>query len=203
MADNDDPKTPDEEVKDTGDDSQNQDPPKEPDKKPEDKGGSQGDDNPPGEAGDEDKKFSQKELDDLITKRLKEDRQRREREESQKKARESGKHDEVIKSLEADIVELTPKAELADRLAGVVNETIDGEIAKWPKEVKDLDPGKDNVEVRARWVQKSRALAAKLMTPPKPPKTEMDSGGGAGGGGGTADATDTYMTSRYKAPGQK
>lgn len=61
-------------------------------------------------------------------------------------------------------------------LRETINTMIAAEIEKWPAEVKDLDPGADNVTARLAWVTKGRALAAKLgatQAPPPAPNTQQ------------------------------
>lgn len=74
----------------------------------------------------------------------------------------------------------TLKASLAEyeTLREGINAMITAEIEKWPAEVKDLDPGADNVAARLAWATKGRALAAKLagatpVPPPPAPNTQQ------------------------------
>lgn len=74
----------------------------------------------------------------------------------------------------------TLKASLAEyeTLREGINAMIAAEIEKWPAEVKDLDPGVDNVAARLTWATKGRALVAKLAgttqaPPPPAPNTQQ------------------------------
>jgi hypothetical protein len=76
---------------------------------------------------------------------------------------------------------------------------IEAEIKDWPAEVKNLDPGKDNLDARLDWVERSRSLAQRLKVAGQAPNLET---GGGGGGKGAAGVADKIIKSSYFIPGQ-
>lgn len=101
-------------------------------------------------------------------------------------------------------------------LSEEINKGIDTESANWPEEVKALDPGKDSVEARMKWVTTARALAAKLSGNRQAPAGEHGNGGGnrpanSGGGGNNGSqggnsnqtAYNNYLGRTYKRPDEK
>lgn len=111
-----------------------------------------------------------------------------------KEQEEKGKFKELYEGMK-------PKAELADRLVTVLNDRIDTEIKDWPKEVKEADPGTDDVEVRAEWVKRNRALADRLKTAPEAPTT--DAGSGLRPGATKPGATPTTKDGEKLSPGDR
>jgi len=92
------------------------------------------------------------------------------------------------------------KAEKADGYATRINEHIDAEVKSWPESVRKTDPGKDNVDARMTWVEKSRTLATELATLKRAPQGEHGGAGGRGQGAGQPRPVDKYINSTYKRP---
>lgn len=115
------------------------------------------------------------------------------------KAKEEGRFKDLHTALETRVkTELEPKAELADFLSTEVNSLIDGEIDKWPEELKEQDPGKEDVKQRSAWVKRSRKLAVTLVA-----KQIVNSEHGQGGNGGQkpSDEVRTMLSGTYLQPG--
>lgn len=109
--------------------------------------------------------------DELAEFRRKEtERAEKERLDAQAKAIADGKLQLVIDGLNAEIADLKPKAALVDELTTFVNTSIEAEIATWPEAVKAGDPGKERLQDRRAWVERTRPLVAKDMAsgPKKP-----------------------------------
>lgn len=106
----------------------------------------------------------------------------------------------------------TLKASLAEyeTLREGINAMITAEIEKWPAEVKDLDPGADNVAARLAWATKGRVLAAKLagatpVPPPPAPNTQQGkkpATANTGSAKPNAQAGDGAQATNYRFQGQ-
>ena len=112
-----------------------------------------------------------------------------------------GKHKELADKYEGRVKELEPLVGTVERLTGHVNAGIEAEIKGWPEELKAFDPGKDNLDARMVWVEKARALAAKLTTA-QSGKTGQMKPGNAGGpppaGGGVNGVKDAQDAQKQK-----
>ena len=87
--------------------------------------------------------------------------------EAEKRLAEDAQWKQLADQRQARLAELEPQATTqAERLAkfeAMLVTQLDAEIKDWPAELKSLDPGKDaDLLARFDWLQKSRALAAKL-----------------------------------------
>ena len=172
---------------------------------------------PPATPPVEEKKLdlTQAQVDKLIEDRLNQERrtnaQKAEDEKAAaatKKAKEDGELQTVVTAHEATISDLKPKAELATTLATRMNESIDTEVKEWPEEVTKLDPGKDDVLARIKWLDNSRSLAVRLKTLGAPPNLQFGlrgSGGGNGQGATTVlQQVGAQLDKKYQGPpGQK
>jgi hypothetical protein len=148
---------------------------------------------------------------ETVTKTVKETLQAeadREKAEAQRKADEAkGEFESLYKSekaradaLQQEIDEKhKPVAARAEKYAGRINTLIEGEIKDWPKELRDLDPGSNNLDERMVWVEKSRGLAARLKNLDKAPNLQ----GGQGSSAKPSDAANAYMKATYEAPDLK
>jgi hypothetical protein len=128
-------------------------------------------------------RFTQADIDRMIKARLAEEETRtaKKTEADRKKTEEDAlaKNAEWQTLAETRLTELTalkPQAERAAVLATRMNTVIDAQIADWPDEVRALDPGADAIEARLDWLEKARALAAKLAPAPKAPNMQLGSG---------------------------
>lgn len=131
-------------------------------------------------------KFTQKQMDETVQKRLAEEKARADKRAADEKKKSDdaklaadAKWQELANSREAEIATLKPAAERAETLATRMNAIVDAEIASWPQEVKDLDPGAGDIEARLTWLEKSRALAARLKGTAAAPSTEAGNRGNA------------------------
>jgi hypothetical protein len=103
----------------------------------------------------------------------------------------------------AELEQTKAQAQAATAYAKRLNAMVDAEIAEWPEEVKGLDPGKDAIEQRLDWLEKSRPLAKRLAALPKAPATEAGAGSGtppatppAGQGQGTQGKTFRFVSDK-------
>lgn len=116
---------------------------------------------------------------------------------------EQNKFKELADQRGVEVETLRSQAETATRYGERLNTWVESEIKDWPKEVKALDPGKEQLEARLDWVEKSRPLAQRLASLPTPPATEAgrrDSGTPpttppAGGDGATPPARYRFQSS--------
>jgi septal ring factor EnvC (AmiA/AmiB activator) len=122
-----------------------------------------------------DAKFTQADLDRIIRERLAEqktsletklakDREEADRKAAEEKARKDGELDKVITAKEAEIADLKPKADLADRLVATFTAQIEAESKEWPEEARDMLALAESVDKKLEVLPKARALAAKLST---------------------------------------
>lgn len=138
--------------------------------------------------------FTQADVDRIVKERLA--REQAKAEAAAKKAKEdadqaSMKEQEKWKELatqhETRIAELEPLTKTqAERLTAfeqLIAKQLETEIKDWPKEFKDLDPGKESdLLARMAWVEKSRPLAQKLAAvPPAPGNGRLPRPAGAAG----------------------
>lgn len=72
-------------------------------------------------------------------------------------------------SRKAKVDELSPKAELADRLSAMVATQYQDEIKEWPEQVRNMAPADDaDILTKLDWMQKARPLATELMADKTP-----------------------------------
>lgn len=131
----------------------------------------------------------------------------------QEQAKASGNWEQLANDRERELVELKPQADAAKRYADHINKLIDGEIKDWSDEIKSLDPGKESLDARMAFVERSRALAARLKILPFAPNTEAGAGNqpaaqpAAGAAASTGAGTPapnvnaTKETFRFQQPG--
>lgn len=129
------------------------------------------------------KTFSQADLDRIVKERLADEKRRAEakaaadkRVADEKALADNAQWQQLAESRAAELETLKVKAAVADAYAQRLNALVDGEIAAWPAEVTALDPGKDALEARLAWLERSRPLAKKLATLPKAADTEAGKG---------------------------
>ena len=69
----------------------------------------------------------------------------------------------------AKVGELTPKAELADKLTEMVTAQYTAEIATWPEQVKAMQPDAEaDILTKLAWMSKAKPLAVELMADKTP-----------------------------------
>lgn len=130
-------------------------------------------------SGDEKKpesSFTQADVDRIVKERLGEQKRKLEQDAAEAKAKEQGQWKELADQRETRVKELEPLAEQATRYRDLLNQHLEAQIAGWPDEVKALDPGKDKLDERLAWVEKSKALAERLKAAPTAPSTEAGAG---------------------------
>jgi hypothetical protein len=132
---------------------------------------------------EEDRRYTQAELDQMVADRLKEEKRKTEgktaaekKKQEEDQLRQNAEWEKLAEQRGVEIEQLKGVVERADKYAELLNRQIDHEIKGWPKEVVALDPGKDQLEVRLSWVEKSRALAEKMAKLPTASSTEAGHG---------------------------
>lgn len=84
--------------------------------------------------------------------------------EDEKKLAEQAEWQKLADSRKAKVDELTPRAELADKLTEMVAAQFEAEIKDWPKEVKDMAPAEDaSILTKLEWMNKAKPLALAMM----------------------------------------
>lgn len=128
-------------------------------------------------------KFTQADIDRIIKERLAAESSRAERREAE--ARKKAEDEALAKNAEwqklaetrgAELTTAQAQAAAATRYAERLNALIESEVKDWPDEVKSLDPGADKLDDRLAWIERSRALAARLKALPTAPTTEAGRG---------------------------
>lgn len=138
-------------------------------------------------------------LPDWAQRELKEARQEAQRyrnerkqvEEAQAKAEEDrlaqeAQWQKLADQRKAKVEELTPKAELADKLSALVLEQYTAEITAWPEQVRNMAPGDEaDVLTKLDWMKRAKPLALQLMadktpTPGNGPKPKPMGSAGSG-----------------------
>jgi hypothetical protein len=87
----------------------------------------------------------------------------------EKKLAQDQEWQKLYESRKAKVEELTPKAELADKLSAMVLEQYTAEIAAWPEQVRNMAPADDaDVLSKLDWMKKAKPLAVELMADKTP-----------------------------------
>lgn len=143
----------------------------------------------------DDKKFTQAEVDRIISERLSREKEKQDREQREKQGEFEKLYNEFKPKFEQVNEENTKLSERLKRLEEANHKQIEDQIKDWPEEVKALDPGNSDLEVRLAWVERVKPLAQKLVTPAKAPNLE---GGGKGNeSNSTGNFVQNYMGRRY------
>jgi hypothetical protein len=131
------------------------------------------------------KTFSQADLDRIVKERLADSQRRADqkaaadkRAAEEKALADNAEWKTLADQRAAELETTKAQAAAAAAYAKRLNAMADAEIADWPDEVKALDPGKDAIEQRLDWLEKSRPLAKRLASLPKAPATEAGAGSG-------------------------
>lgn len=166
------------------------------------------DDSATGQGGEpsDDKKFTQAELDKIIQRRLNEqsasfEKQKLEAEaEARRQEQEkAGEWETLYRNTLTQVEELKASLSTHEKLSTFVGQHIDSTIKAWPQELRDTDPGTENVTARLEWMQKSTGLAQRLLQTAPPsgehqtPKGSVD----------RSSAADKFLASRYTRPDSK
>lgn len=91
------------------------------------------------------------------------------REQEQQKAEEErmaqdAEWQKLADQRKAKVDELSPRAELAEKLSAMVLEQYTAEIAEWPEQVKTMAPADDaDVLTKLDWMKRAKPLAVELM----------------------------------------
>jgi hypothetical protein len=126
-------------------------------------------------------RFTQSEVDRIIADRLKDQRERTERatkdarekaerEANEKKALEAGEFQKVLEQKNAEVAELTAKAERADVLERRLHAIVDAKVASLPESVRALIPDAKKADAEARFaeIEKVETIMATVPTAAKP-----------------------------------
>lgn len=144
------------------------------------------------------KTFTQKELDSIISERLKQEKEKQERVSKEKQGEFQKLYDEVKPKYESTTQELESFKAENEALKTQINSVIDSQIKDWPEAVKILDPGANNILVRQKWVEQAKVLVEKLGTSSEAPAGEN---GDKKSTGKEVSLVDKYMTKRYATDG--
>ena len=159
------------------------------------------------QSGTEKKTFTEEDVNRIVQTRLSEEKRKQQeaieagkRKAEEERLKQQGEFEKIAAQRQEEIDKIKPKAEAADRYAERLNSIADGIVAAWPEEVKTLDPGSDNLDLRLDWIEKSRPLAERLLALPKAPDTDAGKGNhpAPSGGNGRAPETQTY---RFQSAG--
>jgi hypothetical protein len=89
--------------------------------------------------------------------------------EDEKKLAQQQEWQKLYEGRKAKVEELTPKAELADKLTEMVTQQYEAEIKNWPDTVKAMAPSADaSILVKLDWANKARPLATELLADKTP-----------------------------------
>ena len=149
----------------------------------------------------DDKKFSQADLDRVVSERLQREKDKQEREAKEKQGEFEKLYGEVKPKFESAIQENETLKKRLEALETAGHKQIDDLVKDWPKEVKDLDPGKDSLENRQAWVERVKPLAQKLATGGKAPN--LETGDKGKGGNKAGNVAQDFMSKRYGAESAK
>lgn len=145
-----------------------------------------------------DKKFTQKELDDIVTSRLNREKAKQDQKAKEAQGEFQKLYDELKPKFESTETELTEVKTKFKSLEDSIHSMIDETIKEWPDEVKALDPGNSDVLKRQEWIKKSAPLAAKLSGKTSAPNYEQGKQGKTDEK--SAGITSSFMASRYGIP---
>lgn len=163
------------------------------------------DDNSDSEDEDDKPVYSKKKMTDIVSKRLNDARTKWERDAQKAKDTENNNFKGLYETTHKELEELKPKAELADNLVELTNNNIDDEIKDWPEEIKDMDPGKEDVKARLAWLPKGRKAVKKFEETQQSKGINGEHGKKGQGQGQAIDKALNSITNpeRYAIPGQK
>lgn len=142
---------------------------------------------------DDEKKYTQADIDAAITKRLERERKQQELKQKETQGEFQKLYEEVKPQFDALTAENEQLKTQLKTLAEVSHNSIDSVIEKWPEEIKTTDPGKSNLEVRQKWVEQMTPIALKLSGT-KMPNLEPGSKGKDTSNPGLATS---FMANRY------
>lgn len=111
--------------------------------------------------------------------------------EDEKKLAQQQEWQKLYEARKAKVDELTPKAELADKLSEMVLAQYEAEIKDWPEQVRGMAPSDDaSILAKLDWMNKAKPLAVELMADktPTPGNGPRPTPVAAGGAGKAADA---------------
>jgi hypothetical protein len=163
------------------------------------------------------KLFTQADLERQIDDRLKRERAKNEaaaakaaKEAEEQQAIRQGEYQKLAEDRKAQLEQLAPKAELADRLSEIVAKQLETEIAAWPESVRAIMPAEDSPLLeRITWAERTRPLAQELMAaqgsnaaPPPMPGLRFPAQhpGGAMAPSTTKAVAESYVAKTYARP---
>lgn len=148
-------------------------------------------DQPAASSGDG-QQLTEEEIEARVERRMEQEQ----REQRRKELEEQGKYKDAYEDLKQEKEELQAKAQRADTYAEKINNNIEAEIASWPDEVTETDPGRGDVDARLSWVKSHRGLAKRLQEGPSAPDNDV----GKGNGGGSSEEEDKATNKRQTVP---
>lgn len=149
----------------------------------------------------DEKKFSQADIDRVVSERLQREKEKQEREKQEKQGEFEKLYGEVKPKFEQTVQENETLKKRLEALETAGHKQIDDLVKDWPKEIKDLDPGKDSLENRQLWVERVKPLAQKLASGGKAPN--METGDKGAKRNNTDNLAQDYMMRRYSVGNKK
>lgn len=130
-------------------------------------------------------RFTQAEVDRIIADRLKDQRERTERatkdarekaerEAAEKKALEAGEFQKVLEQKNAEVAELTAKAERAETLEKRLHAIVDAKVASLPESVRALVPDAKKADAEARFLEIEKVETIMATVPSTKPGNGRD-----------------------------
>lgn len=147
----------------------------------------------------DDKKFTQSDVDKIVQDRLDRERQKQEGEKLKAQGEFQKLYEASIPKIEALEKENEGLKTTVKKLSEDANKQIDSLTDKWPKELKELDPGKEDAEARMAWYQKHLSLAKRLGVDKKAPDDESQ----RGEKDSKTNVAASYIANTYSGPVQK
>lgn len=156
------------------------------------------------------KLFTQDDLNRAIDDRLKRERskaetqaQKAQQEVDERRKVEQGEWQKLAEDRKAQIDQLTPKGELAERLQALVAKQLETELAAWPESVRAIMPAADSPLLeRIEWAERTRPLAQELMAAKgqqPAPGTRYPAQHAGSGGAKPENAVDVFLQRQNEA----
>lgn len=147
------------------------------------------------------KYYDQNALAEVVSSRLTDDRAKRKSDADKQALVDKEEYKKLYEAADTELKTVRVKAELADKLIETNNKAIDTRIKDWPSEIKDMDPGSENIDARITWIEKAQKAVDKIN------KTGPIDGENGKQGDGNKKVNDLLGkfkdSSKYSIPAQK
>lgn len=145
------------------------------------------------------KQFTQADMDALAGKIRDEERQKAQKLAEQEDLKRKGEFEKLAETRRVELETATKKIEALQAVVDFANKFVDDAIKEWDKDVMVSDPGKDDVQARLAWFERTKPLAERLKK--TAPNLENGKGGGKGSEG-TDPLASQFDRKKYAIPGQ-